>query len=281
MKSLKIALAQINPTVGDYKSNVAKVCELIDRAEKAKCQLVIFPEQSLCGYPVWDLANHKAFVEASLAALSRIVAFTRTKKIAVVVGYIDRASHKKSYNALAVIQQGKIIHKQFKSLLPNYDVFLEEIFFQSARERRVISLFGTQFGFTICEDIWDDDYSVKPVDELVKQGAQIIVNISASPFHEDVFKKRQKVILEKVKKHHVPVVYVNAVGGQDNLIFDGRSLVYDARGHLILVGKSFEESLEVVTLPSKKSHSLTVKENRIELIYHALVTGIRDYVKKK
>ncbi len=279
-EKLNIALGQINPTVGDFDGNRKKICGAIASAEAKGLDWIIFPELSICGYPVWDLANKTSFVRAGLKSLDQIVQFTKGKKIRVVVGFIDLGgtSDRKNYNALALIQNGKILQRQYKTLLPTYDVFLEQIFFKQGKEQKTFSTDGLSFGLTICEDIWEEQYSVKPVQMLAKKGAKVIINISASPYHKEQHLKRQAVVLRQARKYGVWIVYVNQVGGQDDLIFDGRSFVCDNKGRLRYQAEPFREGVFRVPLSPKPS-----RVEQIDVVrdtYEALKLGLRDYVRK-
>lgn len=289
----KIGLGQINPTVGDFAGNTKKICDFIERSESKKLDWVIFPELSICGYPVWDLANKKSFVAAGLKSLEQIARFTKGRKIHVALGFVDAApAERKSYNALAVIRNGKIIHKQYKTLLPTYDVFLEEIFFTPGKEHQVFSADGTTFGASICEDIWDDQYAIKPVKILAQKGAKVLINISASPYHKEALAARRKVIQKKAKAHKLWVIYVNQVGGQDDLIFDGRSFVCDPQGKIRYQAEAFREGLYEVSLksrpslraipPRRESEAISGARNDgvVKNMYEAILLGLKDYVRK-
>jgi len=258
---------------------------------------VIFPELSICGYPVWDLANKKSFIAAGLDSLRQITGFTKGKKVRVVVGFIDAApAGRKNYNALAVIQNGKIIHKQYKTLLPTYDVFLEEIFFTPGKDHKVFSVDGIIFGTSICEDIWDDQYAIKPVKILARKGAKVLINISASPYHKEAFVARRQVMQKKAQDYGIWIIYVNQVGGQDDLIFDGRSFVCDPHGKIRYQAEAFCEGLFEVSLkspPSLRANEVSEAISKLGLlrpsgtrndiikdIYEAILLGLKDYVQK-
>jgi len=281
IEKIKIALGQINPTVGDFEGNTKKICDLIESAEAKKLDWIIFPELSICGYPVWDLANKKSFVEKGLESLKKIANFTKNKRIKVVVGFIDLAheSSRKNYNALAVIQKGKMIHKQYKTLLPTYDVFLEEIFFTPGKKHDVLFANGVSFGTSICEDIWDDQYAVKPAKILAKKGARVLINISASPYHKEGLLARRQMILKKAREYGLWIIYVNQVGGQDDLIFDGRSFVCDPQGKIRYQAEPFQEGLFQVSLKSNKTVSPAPLDTTKEM-YRAILIGLKDYIRK-
>ena len=288
---LRIAIAQMNPTVGDYFANSEKIIAWIDQAERESADIIVFPECALCGYPVWDLANKKQFVAEGLKQLNRIARTTSAKKIAVVLGFIDRPSDSdmshapSSFNALAWIEKGKIRTVYHKQLLPTYDVFLEEIFFRSGCAAKIISWKGHKVGLTICEDIWDDRYDVKPLASLVKKNVDLVLNISASPYYRDVSQARERLVKGHTRRYGFPILYVNQVGGQDDLLFDGRSFFMDAKGRILFKAPAFEEGLFFCDLDQPRSLvsdvSLDNKESlEVSEMYQALVMGVRDYFRK-
>jgi NAD+ synthase (glutamine-hydrolysing) len=225
--NLKVGLGQINPTVGNFQGNTEKITEFIRQAEDGGCDLVVFPELAVCGYPVWDLAKKKNFLDRSLKAVEDITKATEGLHVTAVVGFIDQAKDPKhrNYNSLAVIRDGKVIFRQAKTLLPTYDVFLEEIFFAPGKSRSLFSIGDLTCGALICEDIWDDEYETKPAQDLKRQGAQAIVNIAASPYASKGVEKRRQILQTKAKTLGLWIFYVNQVCGQDDLIFDGRSVI--------------------------------------------------------
>ncbi len=286
MEKIRFAIAQINPTVGDLRGNARKILDSIQRAEREKADLIVFPECSLAGYPVWDLANKKAFIEEELQRLEKIVRSTRGKKITAVLGFIDRGSKPggRSRNSMVWFRGGKRIAKQDKRLLPTYDVFLEDIFFEPGAQSEVIPWRKRRAGLTICEDIWDDAYRVKPLADLARKRADFVVNISASPYYRGVAEARDALLKRQTTRYGFPILYVNQVGGQDDLIFDGRSLFVDAQGRALFRAPAFQEGLfffdwladekvpAMVPLPSSTS--------KPEEVYRALVLGVRDYCSK-
>lgn len=282
---LKIAIAQMNPTVGDYLSNAAKIIRWIAQAEETGADLIVFPEGALCGYPVWDLANKKAFVDAGMKELKRIAAATRGKRVAAVLGFIDtnRTSsavrYPSSYNALAWLENGKIRTVYHKQLLPTYDVFLEEIFFQPGSETKVVTFKGHKIGLTICEDIWDERYDVKPLAALAKKNVDLVLNISASPYYGEVAVRRETLVRGHVEKYKFPILYVNQVGGQDDLLFDGRSFFMDAKGRILFSAPVFEEGLFYFFRGNPVEDRVLEWVPESEM-YQALVMGVRDYFRK-
>jgi len=285
----KIAIAQMNPTVGDYAANSQKIISWIQGAERAGAELIVFPECALCGYPVWDLANKKSFVDQGLKELKRIAAATKNTKIAVVLGFIDRATRnaqratRAAYNAAAWIEKGKVRTVYHKQLLPTYDVFLEEIFFKRGDKPGLVSWKGKKIGLTICEDIWDEGYSHKPLMELKKKGADFVINLSASPYYRGVEKTRAKLIASHARKYKFPVLYVNQTGGQDELLFDGQSFLMDARGRVIFQAPAFQEGFLLIDSKPFQPRRLKFQPAGLsgwDMMYQALIMGVRDYFRK-
>ncbi|MFA5167031.1 MAG: NAD+ synthase [Candidatus Omnitrophota bacterium] len=299
------AIAQMNPTVGDYAGNTAKILRWIDEAERKGADLVVFPEAALCGYPVWDLANKKQFVDEGLKCLKRIAAATKGKCAAVVLGFISRGASpeyrvsQNAFNSVAWLEKGNIRTIYHKQLLPTYDVFLEEIFFQPGSETKIVSFKDHKIGLTICEDIWDERYEVKPLAGLAKKKADLVLNVSASPYYRNVAAVREQLLKKQTRRHGFPVLYVNQVGGQDDLLFDGRSMFVDAKGRVLFRAPAFEEGLffydwdeyarssssgPLGTGPKMSCVPGSVCENSgissHSEIYDALVMGVRDYFRK-
>ena len=279
----------MNPTVGDYPANTAKILKWIDEADAKGADLIVFPECALCGYPVWDLANKKAFVEEGLKQLKRIAAATRVKNIAVILGFINqpttlRKCGRGSFNAAAWLENGKVRAVYHKRLLPTYDVFLEEIFFKAGDKPCIVPFKGKKVGLTICEDIWDASYDTKPLRDLKKKGADFVINISASPYYRDVAGSRERLLKGQTRRYGFPILYVNQVGGQDDLLFDGRSLLVDAKSRILFCAPAFKEglfffNLNGLVLAQCKPTTLT-KCGGVAEIYQALVMGVRDYFRK-
>lgn len=279
-----IAIAQFNPTVGDFEGNGRRILEWVILAEEKGADLIVFPELSISGYPVWDLANKKDFIDANLKVLQDVVSFTKKKKVAVVIGFIDKPEKysPRSFNSLAWIENGKIRARYHKRLLPTYDVFLEDIFFEPGNKPVVISWKGKKIGLSICEDLWDDTYSLKPLRELKKQKADFVINISCSPYYQGVDAKRKKLVRRHVRENNFPVLYVNQVGAQDDLIFDGQSFFVEAKGKVLFEAPAFEEGMYFVDLEATKSSraDVSVEESPIAEMYSALCLGIKDYCRK-
>ena len=285
---MKVACAQINPTIGDFTGNCDKVLSFAEKARAAGCALAVFPELCLCGYPPMDLLEYDLFVEENLKALRRVQAGA-PKGIGIVVGYVDRnksRSGKALQNAAALIADGSILHTQAKTLLPTYDVFDEARWFEPAQTRTVVPFAGERLGIAICEDVWWQSepapglrYPVDPVAELLDAGATLILCPSASPFHAGMPRIRLDLLSSIGKTSGVPVIYVNTVGANDSIVFDGQSMATSADGKLIFLGAAFEEELAVVDTAAPRSEVALPADAMVQ-IEGALVLGIRDYVRK-
>ncbi|HVN67360.1 MAG TPA: NAD+ synthase, partial [Candidatus Sulfotelmatobacter sp.] len=270
---MKLALAQINPTVGDLPGNAAKISALIEEAREQKADLVIFPELAVSGYPPEDLLFKQQFVADNRAALAEIVKHCRG--IAVYLGFIDRKG-KALYNAGAFIVNGRVKHVYRKMNLPNYGVFDELRYFQAGSKPLVVALQGLKIGLGICEDIWVEK---GPYRAEVKAGARLVLNINASPYHRGKLQERQKLLSARAKKAKAYIVYVNQVGGQDELIFDGGSMVFDPQGKLIAACDQFREEMLIFDLFSDRQTEINWLDE-IGEVYGALVLGVKDYVQK-
>jgi NAD+ synthase (glutamine-hydrolysing) len=259
-----------------------KIKRILARARRKQVDLVVFPELAITGYPPQDLLLENSFVQKNQQLLEKLIAHNRG--VAGVVGFVD-CKGKNRYNAAAVFVGNQKVGVVHKALLPTYDVFDEDRYFKRARERDIkpvlVTLGGrkVRLGVEICEDLWDKEYSLKVTDLLVRRGADIIINISASPFHVGKQFERLKVLREKARRNHVPIVYANLVGGQDELVFDGQSLAVDSSGCLIAVGKQFEEDLVIIDLKEAPKAKLPPYRREREM-FGALVLGIRDYFGK-
>ncbi len=284
---MRIALAQINTTVGDVRGNRDRVFLEMERAQALGADLAIFPELCLTGYPPRDLLGLHGFVESNLGALREIAG--RTDRMGVIVGFVDRNPRqqgKEFCNAAALLGSGKIRAVVHKTLLPTYDVFDEDRYFERSEKARIVRFLGKRLGITICEDAWNAKdfwpkrlYLTDPVSQLVAQGSDLLVNISASPFEMDKPQFRYRMLLGHVRKHRIPLLYCNLVGGNDDLLFDGNSLALGSRGNLLAQGNSFREDL--VLVDPEQGEDLGYREGEaMESLYHALVMGTRDYGRK-
>ena len=322
-RTFRLALAQINNTVGDITGNTAKILDYLERAREAGADLVAFPELATTGYPPEDLLFKKSFLTDNVAAMEQIAAASHG--IAAVVGYVNILSLERQSeevgpqvtNAAALCYDGKLVDKYHKIFLPNYGVFDEQRYFQKGSECPVYRICGVSVGVNICEDIW---YPVGPTTVQCQTGAELIVNINASPFHAGKRAFREEMIAQRASEHGLTVAYVNTVGGQDELVFDGASIICDADGRLLARGPAFEESLLITDLefpeeiverkprpvgartaaldavgePKTLTVSDSAADNKAQLaaqplasaiegaeeIYNALVLGTGDYLRK-
>ena len=287
---MKIALGQINPTVGDFSGNAAKMISYAHLARAAAAGLILFPELSVCGYPPRDLVERTWFVARNRETAERIAAETRG--IAVICGLVTPAeaeTGKSVMNSAALLKNGGITFLQSKMLLPTYDVFDEMRNFAPAKGQSLFSFCGKQMALTICEDAWNDKhfwnkrlYTIDPVEALVQAGGNFVLNISASPFWLGKREFRREMLATIARQDKVPVAMVNQVGGNDSLIFDGSSLVLNSAGEVIAQGKSFEEDLIYFDSDELTGEMHEQEEMRGEeaSAYAALVLGTRDYVRK-
>ncbi len=285
---MKIALGQINPTVGDFAGNTAKIIDFAQAAKSRGAGLILFPELSVCGYPPRDLVERASFVVHNREAAEHIAAETRG--IAVICGMVTPAqaeTGKSVMNSAALLMDGGIKFVQSKMLLPTYDVFDEMRNFAPARSQSLLPFCGKQMALTICEDAWNDKhfwnrrlYSFDPVEALVQAGGDFVLNISASPFWAGKRELRHEMLATIARNDHVPVAFVNQVGGNDSLVFDGSSMVFDRAGNVIAQGKSFEEDLVLFDSESLTGEIHEQVEGEEGSIYSALVLGTRDYIRK-
>jgi NAD+ synthase/NAD+ synthase (glutamine-hydrolysing) len=284
---MKLALAQFNPTVGDFEGNSARILQLAEQAKGRGAQLAVFSELCLCGYLPQDLLERPAFIDRNRAELERLAG---NVPLPVIVGYAGRVmnhSGKSIANKAALICGGRVVFEQSKMLLPTYDVFDESRYFQPA-ERQVPYDFGDEhLGITVCEDVWNDKnfwakqlYERDPVTELIGQGSTLLVNISASPYTIDKTTLRFEMLRALAVAHRRPVVYVNQVGGNDSLVFDGASMAISAEGKLAAQARAFEEDLVLFDSATGQGEIRPQPTQQIEYAFRALVTGTRDYVHK-
>jgi len=286
--SVKIALAQVNPTVGDFTGNAEKLRQNVGLAQSRGADLVVFPELVVCGYPPRDLVEVPAFVARSREVLEQIAA--EFPAIAVIAGFpspVDTETGKHVMNSAALLRGGHIDFIQSKRLLPTYDVFDEMRNFAPAASQSLVSICGQPVALTICEDAWNDKafwsrrlYGSDPVEELVRAGGRLVINISASPFHVGKPTLRQAMLASIAQQHRVPVLLVNQVGGNDSLVFDGNSLALNPAGEVIAQARSFEEDLILVDTGSMTGDMHDQITGVEASAYAALVLGTRDYVRK-
>jgi NAD+ synthase (glutamine-hydrolysing) len=285
---MKVAFAQTNTTVGDIQGNLRRAQHAIREAVEREADLVLLPELALSGYPPQDLAERPAFLRANEAAVEELASFaTRT---AVVVGHLARASSatgRRATNSASVLKDGRVLQRRDKMLLPNYDVFDEMRHFQPAQSNEPFDLDGCPIGVTICEDAWNDErfwpqrlYERDPVAELVRAGARLIVNIAASPYAAGRQALRRRMLSATASGHGVPVAYLNLVGGNDQLIFEGRSLFVDAGGHVAAEAAAFREDMMVVDIEQAGSPVPPAEPKMVEDVWRALILGLHDYCRK-
>ena len=287
-RNVKIALGQINPTVGDFRGNSAKIISFAELAQKAGAGLILFPELSVCGYPPRDLVERASFVAHNRETVEHIAA--ATKGITVICGLVTPAlaeTGKSVMNSAAVLKDGRVAFLQSKMLLPTYDVFDEMRNFAPAPSQSLLPFCGKQMALTICEDAWNDKqfwnkrlYTFDPVEALIKLGGNFVLNISGSPFWLGKREFRREMLASIARTHKVPVAMVNQVGGNDSLVFDGSSLVLGPTGEVIAQGESFAEDVIYFDSDRLTGEIHDQVEGEEASAYAALVLGTRDYVRK-
>lgn len=312
VKNIRIALAQLNPVVGDISGNTRKVVSYIKRAKKLKADIIAFPELVLTGYPPEDLLLKHQFVNDNIKALEKVTA--ATTEITSIVGYVDR--NRGLYNAAAIISRGKVRDVYYKKHLPNYGVFDEYRYFTPGKRYPVYDIDGVKIGISICEDMW---YEYGPPKIQALAGAELIININASPYHMSKSISREQYVSKQAMETGASLVYVNMVGGQDELVFDGGSFAVDSKGNVIVRGNYFKEELSVADIAVESRGELSARDRKklktlvskdetvdniaipgsrikkqkpplkgkkiiplspVEEVYNALVLGTRDYVNK-
>ena len=287
---MRIALAQINNTVGDLQANSAKILEFARRGQESGAEVVAFPELALTGYPPRDLVEKDSFLDRTAEALDRIVQESAALDLTLVVGYVGRSpvhSAIKAQNAVAVIESGKIVFHQCKMLLPNYDVFDEARYFQPAKQQSICTIRGKRVALAICEDAWNDKqywerqrYTRDPIEELVQQGADLILTINASPWNIGKRRQREAIFRATAHRFNLPQIYVHMVGGNDQLIFDGTSFAMTAQGEMAAQAKSFAEDLILFDTETNTGDCHGTFPDSDEAAYEALILGTRDYIRK-
>jgi NAD+ synthase (glutamine-hydrolysing) len=281
---MKITLAQINLTIGDFKGNFAAIVSAIEHAQSEGSELIVFSELAVCAYPPDDLLNHKSFVEDCQNVIHYLLPYS--KKIAIIIGsptFNSQAEGRQLYNSACVLQGGHLTHTIHKTLLPTYDVFDESRYFEPNTQFELVKINGNQVAITICEDLWFDandfKYKHNPLSALSALNPDVVINLSASPFNQHKQEERYDTLKRSALGFNKPLIYVNQVGAHTDLIFDGRSMVFNAQGEMCWQAKAFDETIYTVDT----NHISPVEEttiNSIEEIYNALVFGLKDYFQK-
>lgn len=299
---IRVAIAQVNPTVGDFRGNLDKILEYVERAQVLDADVIVFPELVLCGYPPEDLLLKPAFINENLRQIRYLAG--KVKGITAIVGFVDTDKYG-IYNSSAIISGGKILGIYHKIHLPNYGVFDEKRYFREGKDIPLFRIKKSIFGVVICEDIWFPDSATNPVKRLSEKGARLIFVLNASPYYMNKIKDRELIVRRQAKRNQVFMVYANLVGGQDELVFDGQSFVVDSTGRLLARAGAFVQDLVVVDLKirdistaslckvidikadlEKETRKVPIpkpfipKVNILDEVYTALVTGLRDYVYK-
>src|SRR5580698_7028389 len=287
---MKIALAQINSMVGDLCGNAKRILEFSRRAAESGANVVVFPELSLTGYPPRDLLEKENFLDGTEQHLERLAADSAALNLSIICGTVTRTGSSTGlpiYNSAAVLQGGRITFRQHKMLLPTYDVFDEARYFEPALKQSPLALGDAVSALTICEDIWNDKqywerrrYSRDPVEELASAGARILISINASPYHMGKRAQRTEIFRATARHFRVPIVYVNQVGGNDQLLFDGTSFAMNPEGDVIACAASFEEDLVMMDSKALTGERHDNYSDECEAVYQALAMGTRDYIRK-
>lgn len=285
---MKITLAQLNPTIGDFEGNFKKIKKAISQSKKDESDLIVFSELFVTGYPPRDLLEKEEFISASQKISKKIVQLSKKySQIGILFGNITLTKKKinKLYNSAILSYHGKIIFTQHKSCLPRRDVFDEPRYFEPASNVNIFHFKGEKLGISICADIWSGlkwikEYKITPIKDLAEQGASLFINISASPFYVGKEKTRFQILKEQAIKYKTPIIYVNQVGGNDELIFDGRSMVINERGKLVSIFPSFKEFVKTIDTSKLEQTMDYIPEEEIATIHNSLVLGIKDYFKK-
>src|SRR5213082_1786270 len=285
---MRVTIGQINTTNGDYEGNVQRILNAIDRAKRDASDLIVFPEVTIQGYTSFDWFLDPDVVRSALDPLNKII--DATEGLTAIVGTVrpnDQPTGKKLYNSAAVIRNRQLLGFADKTLLPEYDVFDDPRYFEPSHQRRLFDLDKDNLGVAVCEDFWNDKtfwkqrlYPNDPAQELIEMGAQLLVSINASPFNKGKMGERCEMVSHRARMANLPIVFVNLVGGNDGVIFDGASIISDATGKIILQAPPFEEFIETVDLDCGIADSRCLPGDDIETVRQALVLGIRDYARK-
>ena len=288
---MKLTLAQLNPTIGDIQGNLAKIEKTLSQCSKDSPDLVIFPELFLVGYPPRDLLERSSFIARTQTAIEQLLRVSeKFGQGGIIVGAPQpnlQPTGKGIHNSALLIYQGELFYTHHKSLLPTYDVFDEPRYFEPGTEDSVVKFKDTILGVSVCEDAWNDPtlwprrtYHHDPIEDMAKKGAKLIINIAASPFHRGKEILRYQIVRSHARKHRIPFVFVNQVGANDELIFDGRSICVNGAGDPIAVFPPFREHVQTISLHQAGVHTSYEPQEEIESVYQALVLGLRDYTGK-
>jgi len=285
---MRVTIGQINTTNGDLEGNVAKIVAAIEKARSDDADLIVFPELTTHGYTSQDWFQDADIISRALEPLDKII--PETQGITAIVGTIRPNQDKdgrRLFNCAAVIHNGKLVGFADKTLLPEYDVFDDPRYFEPSDHRQIFKVNGVKLGVVVCEDFWNDKtfwkerlYESDPTDEVIEMGADLVVSINASPYNKGKIKLRCDMVSHRAKQQKVPIVFVNLIGGNDGIIFDGASLIADEEGDIILQASAFEEFVETVELDVRKPDARGITGSELEAIRQALVLGIRDYAHK-
>ena len=282
---MKIALCQLNYTIADFEGNTSQIIDAIKKAEQNECNLAVFSELSICGYPPDDLLDYAHFIKNCQKAIETILPFTQ--KTAVIIGCPTPNNHSSGralFNSALLLHEGKTMATRHKTLLPTYDIFDEARYFEPNTSFECIAFKGHKIALTICEDLWDEteflNYKQHPLQELVKQNPDFIINIAASPYNQYKKEQRLKILSDQSKKAQLPLIYVNQVGAHTDVIFDGNSKVINNNGDVVLSLNSFDIDFQTVTIANLPSKVENRSESNIAQIYEALIFGIRNYFQK-
>ena len=286
---MKYALAQINPIIGNFEYNLEKILDFTNKALTQNADIIVFPELALCGYPPKDLLLKKQFIEDHNKYVS-LLCEKLNPKATLILGILEEnlGEGKPLFNSIGVIKENKLIYTRQKILLPTYDVFDEDRYFEPGKIINPINLMSTNIGLSVCEDIWHNDiswarprYKIDPIFELAKKDVSLIINSSASPYYIGKPQLREKVLKIAAIKNNLPIIYVNQVGGNDELIFDGNSCVVSKEGKIILRLKSFKEDLQIFDLDNiDKNSECTLDINQEEELLESIKLGLQDYISK-
>ncbi|MFH1675232.1 MAG: NAD+ synthase [Pseudomonadota bacterium] len=288
---MKITIAQLNPTIGDIDGNLTKLKHALSFSCEDSPDLVVFPELFLIGYPPYDFLQNDQFVKKAERGVQEIVEeSTKYPRTGILFGTVQHTGKEVGtgfYNSALLVCCGEILASRHKSLLPTYDVFDEARFFDSAPNVQVVEFKDEILGISICEDAWNDQsvwrgryYPIDPMKALAEQGTSLFINLSASPFHAEKDAIRYRLFQNHVRKYSIPLLFVNQVGGNDELVFDGKSMYIDSNGKPALIFPSFEEHIETIDTATLHGTDPYVPEEKIESVFRALILGIKDYMSK-